>query len=68
MSEEHISLADLARHFEYEMEVSALAYRYYEEEERPEGRAKEHWMRAEKEVQRRKTGSDGATPGALEGY
>ena len=30
-------------------EIARLAYRYYEEEGRPDGRAEEHWSRAEQE-------------------
>ncbi len=33
-----------------EAEIARLAYRYYEEEGRPEGRADEHWLRAEREI------------------
>jgi len=31
-------------------EIARLAHRYYEEEGRPEGRAEEHWLRAEREI------------------
>ena len=31
-------------------EIARLAFRYYEEEGRPEGRAEEHWFRAEREI------------------
>lgn len=30
-----------------EEDIARLAFRYYEEEGRPEGRAEEHWHRAE---------------------
>jgi len=30
-------------------EIARLAYRYYEEDGRPEGRAEEHWLRAQQE-------------------
>ncbi len=30
--------------------IAALAQRYYEEEGRPEGKAEEHWLRAEREL------------------
>ncbi len=33
-----------------EAEIARLAYRYYEEEGRPEGKAEEHWLRAEMEI------------------
>ncbi len=33
-----------------EAEIERLAYRYYEEEGRPEGKAEEHWLRAEMEI------------------
>jgi hypothetical protein len=33
-----------------EAEIARLAYRYYEEEGRPEGKAEEHWQRAEMEI------------------
>jgi len=53
MSEESISLSALARHFEYEVEVASLARQYYEEEGCPEGRALQHWVRAENEIRKR---------------
>ena len=53
MPEEFVPLSALARHVEYENEVAALARRFYEEEGCPEGRAAEHWVRAEAEVHRR---------------
>jgi hypothetical protein len=34
----------------YETEISKLAYRFWEEEGRPEGRAEAHWLRAAKEL------------------
>lgn len=43
----------VAQHFEYEVEVAALARQYYEEEGRPEGRSIDHWLRAEREIRRR---------------
>ena len=33
-----------------EAEIARLAYRYYEEEGRPEGKSDEHWLRAEMEI------------------
>ncbi len=56
MSEEQISLADLARHWEYEKQVAAQAYLYYLEEGRPEGKEREHWARAEQAVRKRNLG------------
>ena len=41
-----------------ETEIAVLAYRFYEEEGRPEGKAQEHWSRAEQEIQAR-TGATG---------
>jgi hypothetical protein len=35
-----------------EDEIAALAYRFYEEEGRPEGRASDHWLRAERELRK----------------
>jgi len=50
MNEEyHAPHSAVGAHFEEELEISALAHRYYEEEGRPEGRALEHWLRAEHE-------------------
>lgn len=34
-----------------EEEIARLAYRYYEEEGFPDGRAEEHWRRAEQDFQ-----------------
>ena len=53
MSEQHVSVSAVGRHFDEETEIAALARRYYEEEGRPEGRALEHWRRAEKEIRQR---------------
>ena len=36
--------------FDEQMEIASLAHRYYEEEGCPEGRALEHWLRAEHEL------------------
>lgn len=57
-AENHISVSALAQHFEYETQVAALAQRYYEEEGCPEGRALDHWLRAEEEVRRRSRHAD----------
>lgn len=53
MPEEHVSISAVGRHFDEEVEIAALAYRYYEEEGRPLGRALEHWQRAEREFRER---------------
>lgn len=37
-------------HSDEEAEIAARAYRFYCEEGCPEGKANEHWMRAEREV------------------
>lgn len=34
----------------FEKEIARLAYRFWEEEGRPEGRAEAHWLRAAAEV------------------
>lgn len=34
----------------FEEDIARLAFRYYEEEGRPEGRAMDHWLRAEMEI------------------
>ena len=58
MPEDYIPLSSLIRHCEFEAEVEALARQYYEEEGRPEGRALDHWIRAENEVRRRHAVAD----------
>jgi DNA-binding GntR family transcriptional regulator len=45
--DQHPSTSAAASH--PEEEIARLAYRYYEEEGRPEGRAEEHWRRAAEE-------------------
>lgn len=45
---EHPSISAVGQHFEEE--IARLAYRYYEKEGRPEGRAEEHWRRAQEEL------------------
>ena len=59
MSEEQIPLADLARHCEYEKQVAAQAYLFYLEEGRPQGREREHWLRAEKAIRERNSSGEG---------
>jgi hypothetical protein len=56
MSEEQISLADLARHCEFEKQVAAQAYLFYLEEGCPSGKEREHWFRAEEAVRQRNAG------------
>lgn len=53
MSEQHVSVSALGSHFDERIEIAALAQRFYEEEGRPEGRALDHWERAEKEIRSR---------------
>lgn len=53
MNEFHPSESAIGQHMDEQTEIAALAQRYYEEEGRPEGRAVEHWLRAEREVRRR---------------
>lgn len=52
MSEDLASIASAARHFEYQLRIAVLAHRFYEEENCPDGRALDHWLRAEQEVRR----------------
>jgi hypothetical protein len=40
-------MIDLPRPLTEREEVESLAYRLYEEEGKPEGRAEEHWIRAQ---------------------
>jgi hypothetical protein len=61
MSEEHVSVSAVGRHFDEEVEIAALAHRYYEEEGCPENRAMEHWQRAE-EVFRQRHARTGHMP------
>jgi hypothetical protein len=49
MTEEHPAISAVGRHFDEEVEIAALAHRYYVEEGCPEGRSLEHWLRAERE-------------------
>jgi hypothetical protein len=52
MSEENppSSVSRAGSYLDEEAEIAALAYRFYEEEGRPEGRASDHWLRAEREL------------------
>lgn len=52
MTEQHPAISAVGRHFDDEVEIAALAHRYYEQEGRPEGRSLEHWLRAEREFRR----------------
>ena len=47
MSEKSQKSPDPATSAPPEGDIAHLAYRYYEEEGRPDGRADEHWHRAE---------------------
>ena len=49
MTEEHPSVSAVGSHLDEEIEIAALAHRYYEEEGCQEGRSLEHWLRAERE-------------------
>ncbi len=57
MSEESLPSSPIRVHSDEEAEIAALAYRFYCEEGCPEGKAHEHWLRAEQEVR-------GKTPAA----
>jgi Protein of unknown function (DUF2934) len=50
MSEESLLSSPIRVHSAEEAEIAALAYRLYCEEGCPEGKAREHWLRAEREV------------------
>jgi hypothetical protein len=50
MPEELPLSPDTAAAVPLEDDVARLAYRYYEEEGHPEGRAEEHWHRAEQTI------------------
>jgi hypothetical protein len=50
MTEEDSSSSAERSYVDQEAEIAALAYRFYEEEGRPEGRAGDHWLRAEREI------------------
>jgi hypothetical protein len=52
MTEEDSSSSAEGSYVEQEAEIAALAYRFYEEEGRPEGRASDHWLRAEHEIRK----------------
>ncbi len=60
MTEGHITTA-VGLYFEEE--IARLAHQHYEEEGRPEGRAAEHWRRAEESI--RNQSSVGVGPEAL---
>jgi len=46
--EQHPSTSAVGLHIEEE--IARLAYRFYEEEGRPDGRAEEHWRRAAEDL------------------
>ncbi len=48
MNEQHPSISAVGAHLDEE--IAKLARRYYDEEGQPEGRAEEHWLRAEREL------------------
>ena len=50
MSEESLPSSPITVHSDEDAEIAALAYRFYCQEECPEGKAHEHWLRAEQEV------------------
>jgi hypothetical protein len=50
MTEEDPSSSAEQSYVDQEAEIAALAYRFYEEEGRPEGKASDHWLRAEREI------------------
>ena len=59
MSEQNSTVSAVGLHFEEE--IAALAYRYFEDEGRPEGKADEHWARASREVRGEPPQSAGPT-------
>ena len=50
MTEQDSSSPAERSYVDQEAEIAALAYHFYEEEGRPEGRASDHWLRAEREI------------------
>jgi DUF2934 family protein len=50
MFEESLPSSPIRVHSDEEAEIATLAYRFYCEERCPEGKAHEHWLRAEREV------------------
>ena len=52
MTEEDSSSSTDRSYVDQEADIAALAYRFYEEEGRPEGRASDHWLRAEREIRK----------------
>lgn len=50
MSEHNLPSMPMRLHSDEGAEIARLAYRFYCEEGCPEGRADEHWSRAEREV------------------
>ncbi|HEY5812148.1 MAG TPA: DUF2934 domain-containing protein [Terrimicrobiaceae bacterium] len=58
MSEQPPTFADDKLHPDKDAEITSLAYRFYQEEGFPDGKADEHWLRAEREVQAQSTSPD----------
>jgi Protein of unknown function (DUF2934) len=52
MTEKDSSSSAEGSYVDQEAEIASLAYRFYEEEGRPEGRASDHWLRAEREIRK----------------
>jgi Protein of unknown function (DUF2934) len=50
MFEESLPSSPIRVHSDEQAEIAALAYRFYCEEGFPEGKADEHWSRAERQV------------------
>jgi hypothetical protein len=55
MSEEESSSSAEQSYVDQEAEIAALAYHFYEEEGRPDGKASDHWLRAEQQVRTKTT-------------
>jgi Protein of unknown function (DUF2934) len=55
MSDEESSNSVEQSYVDQEAEIAALAYHFYEEEGRPEGKAGDHWLRAEQQVRTKTT-------------
>jgi Protein of unknown function (DUF2934) len=53
MTEQDSPIPAVGSYLDDETEIAALAYRFYEQEGRPEGRANDHWSRAEREFRER---------------
>ena len=53
MSDQNLLTSPIRLHSDDEAEIATLAYRFYCEEGCPQGKADEHWMRAEREIRGR---------------